>query len=545
MAAKQLEFDEKARQTLLRGINKLARAVSATLGPKGRNVVLDKKFGSPTVTKDGVTVAKEIELDNPYENMGAQMVREVASKTSDAAGDGTTTATVLAESVYREGLKYVTSGANPIGIQRGIQKAVDAGVTQLAKISKKVKDKDEIKQVATVSANWDPAIGEIIADAMDKVGKDGTITVEEAKSIETTLDVVEGMQFDKGYLSPYFVTDSESMETRLADAYLLIFEKKITSLKDLLPLLEKVAKVGKPLMIIAEDVEGEALATLVVNKLRGTLNVCAVKAPGFGDRRKAMLEDIAILTGGRCITEDLGIKLENIQVEDLGKAKSIVVDKENTTIVEGSGKSSAIQGRVGQIRRQIEETTSDYDREKLQERLAKLAGGVAVIHVGAATETEMKEKKARVEDALHATRAAVEEGIVPGGGVALLRCVPAIKKVESANDDEEIGVKIVQRAVEEPLRALAANAGEEGSLIVQEVKKRKSSDGYNVATGKYEDLVKAGVVDPTKVTRTALQNSASIAGLLLTTECLITEIPEPEKPAPGGDHHGPGGGGMY
>ena len=545
MAAKQLEFDEKARQTLLRGINKLARAVSATLGPKGRNVVLDKKFGSPTVTKDGVTVAKEIELDNPYENMGAQMVREVASKTSDAAGDGTTTATVLAESVYREGLKYVTSGANPIGIQRGIQKAVDAGVAQLAKISKKVKDKDEIKQVATVSANWDPAIGEIIADAMDKVGKDGTITVEEAKSIETTLDVVEGMQFDKGYLSPYFVTDSESMETRLADAYLLIFEKKITSLKDLLPLLEKVAKVGKPLMIIAEDVEGEALATLVVNKLRGTLNVCAVKAPGFGDRRKAMLEDIAILTGGRCITEDLGIKLENIQVEDLGKAKSIVVDKENTTIVEGSGKSSTIQGRVGQIRRQIEETTSDYDREKLQERLAKLAGGVAVIHVGAATETEMKEKKARVEDALHATRAAVEEGIVPGGGVALLRCVPAIKKVESANDDEEIGVKIVQRAVEEPLRALAANAGEEGSLIVQEVKKRKSSDGYNVATGKYEDLVKAGVVDPKKVTRTALQNSASIAGLLLTTECLITEIPEPEKPAPGGDHHGPGGGGMY
>lgn len=545
MAAKQLEFDEKARQTLLRGINKLARAVSGTLGPKGRNVVLDKKFGSPTVTKDGVTVAKEIELDNPYENMGAQMVREVASKTSDAAGDGTTTATVLAESVYREGLKYVTSGANPIGIQRGIQKAVDAGVAQLAKISKKVKDKDEIKQVATVSANWDPAIGEIIADAMDKVGKDGTITVEEAKSIETTLDVVEGMQFDKGYLSPYFVTDSESMETRLADAYLLIFEKKITSLKDLLPLLEKVAKVGKPLMIIAEDVEGEALATLVVNKLRGTLNVCAVKAPGFGDRRKAMLEDIAILTGGRCITEDLGIKLENIQVEDLGRAKSIVVDKENTTIVEGSGKSSAIQGRVGQIRRQIEETTSDYDREKLQERLAKLAGGVAVIHVGAATETEMKEKKARVEDALHATRAAVEEGIVPGGGVALLRCVPAIKKVESANDDEEIGVKIVQRAVEEPLRALAANAGEEGSLIVQEVKKRKSSDGYNVATGKYEDLVKAGVVDPKKVTRTALQNSASIAGLLLTTECLITEIPEPEKPAPGGDHHGPGGGGMY
>ena len=544
MAAKQLEFDEKARQTLLRGVSKLARAVSATLGPKGRNVVLDKKFGSPTVTKDGVTVAKEIELENPYENMGAQMVREVASKTSDLAGDGTTTATVLAEAIYREGLKYVTSGANPIGIQRGIQKAVEAGVEKLASIAKKVKDKEEIKQVATVSANWDPTIGEIIADAMDKVGKDGTITVEEAKSIETTLDVVEGMQFDKGYLSPYFVTDSDSMEARLADAYILIFEKKISNLKDLLPLLEKVAKLGKPLMIIAEDVEGEALATLVVNKLRGTLNICAVKAPGFGDRRKAMLEDIAILTGGRCITEDLGIKLENLQIEDLGQAKSIVVDKENTTIVEGNGKSSDIQGRVGQIRRQIEETTSDYDREKLQERLAKLAGGVAVINVGAATETEMKEKKARVEDALHATRAAVEEGIVPGGGVALLRCLPAIEKVEPANHDEEIGIAIVMRAVEAPLRALAANAGEEGSLIVQEVKKRKSNEGYNVATGEYLDLVKAGVVDPKKVTRTALQNASSIAGLLLTTECLITEIPEPEKPASGGDHHGPGPG-MY
>ena len=544
MAAKQLEFDEKARQTLLRGVSKLARAVSATLGPKGRNVVLDKKFGSPTVTKDGVTVAKEIELENPYENMGAQMVREVASRTSDAAGDGTTTATVLAEAIYREGLKYVTSGANPIGIQRGIQKAVDAGVAQLAKIAKRVKDKEEIKQVATVSANWDPTIGEIIADAMDKVGKDGTITVEEAKSIETTLDVVEGMQFDKGYLSPYFVTDSDSMEARLSDAYILIFEKKVSNLKDLLPLLEKVAKLGKPLMIIAEDVEGEALATLVVNKLRGTLNICAVKAPGFGDRRKAMLEDIAILTGGRCITEDLGIKLENIEVSDLGQAKSIVVDKENTTIVEGGGKSSDIQGRVGQIRRQIEETTSDYDREKLQERLAKLAGGVAVINVGAATESEMKEKKARVEDALHATRAAVEEGIVPGGGVALLRCLPAIVKVEGANHDEQIGVSIVTRAVEAPLRALAANAGEEGSLIVQEVKKSKGNNGYNVATGEYLDLVKAGVVDPKKVTRTALQNSASIAGLLLTTECLITEIPEPEKPAPAGDHHGPGPG-MY
>jgi chaperonin GroEL len=540
MAAKQLEFDESARHALLAGVSKLARAVKATLGPKGRNVVLDKKFGSPTVTKDGVTVAKEIELEDPYENMGAQMVREVASKTSDSAGDGTTTATVLAEAIYREGLKYVTSGANPIGIQRGITKAVDAAVGQLAKIAKKVKDKEEIKQVATVSANWDATIGEIIADAMDKVGKDGTITVEEAKSIETTLDVVEGMQFDKGYLSPYFVTDSDSMECRLSDPYILIFEKKVSNLKDLLPLLEKVAKLGKPLMIIAEDVEGEALATLVVNKLRGTISICAVKAPGFGDRRKAMLEDIAILTGGRCITEDLGIKLENIQVEDLGQAKSVVVDKENTTIVEGAGKSSDIQGRVNQIRRQIEETTSDYDREKLQERLAKLAGGVAVINVGAATETEMKEKKARVEDALHATRAAVEEGIVPGGGVALLRTLPAIEKCEGDNDDENIGISIVRRAVEEPLRALAANAGEEGSLIVQEVKRSKGTNGYNVATGEYTDLVKAGVVDPKKVTRTALQNAGSISGLLLTTEALITEIPEKEPPAPAGGHHGPG-----
>ena len=506
-------------------------------------MVLDKKFGSPTVTKDGVTVAKEIELEDPYENMGAQMVREVASKTSDAAGDVTTTATVLAESIYREGLKYVTSGANPIGIQRGITKAVDAAVEQLAKIAKKVKDKDEIKQVATVSANWDDTIGEIIADAMDKVGKDGTITVEEAKSIETTLDVVEGMQFDKGYLSPYFVTDSDSMECRLSDPYILIYEKKVSNLKDLLPILEKVAKVGKPIMIIAEDIEGEALATLVVNKLRGTLNICAVKAPGFGDRRKAMLEDIAILTGGRCITEDLGIKLENIPLEDLGSAKSVIVDKENSTIVEGAGKSSDIQGRVNQIRRQIEETTSDYDREKLQERLAKLAGGVAVINVGAATETEMKEKKARVEDALHATRAAVEEGIVPGGGVALLRTLPAIEKCEGANDDENIGISIVKRAVEEPLRALAANAGEEGSLIVQEVKRSKGSMGYNVATGEYCDLLKAGVVDPKKVTRTALQNAGSIAGLLLTTEALITEIPEKESAPAGGGHHGPDMGG--
>jgi chaperonin GroEL len=540
MAAKQLVFDEVARQALLKGVQKLAKAVVATLGPKGRNVVLDKKFGSPTVTKDGVTVAKEIELDDPYENMGAQMVREVASKTSDAAGDGTTTATVLAEAIYREGLKYVTSGANPIGIQRGIQKAVDAAVEQLAKIAKKVKDKEEIKQVATVSANWDTTIGEIIADAMDKVGKDGTITVEEAKSIDTTLEVVEGMQFDKGYLSPYFVTNAETMVAKLEDAYILNYEKKISSLKDLLPVLEKVAKVGKPLLVISEEVEGEALATLVVNKLRGTINVCAVKAPGFGDRRKAMMEDIAILTGGKCITEDLGLKLESIGLEDLGRAKSIEVDKENTTIIEGYGKSSEIQGRVNQIRRQIEETTSDYDREKLQERLAKLAGGVAVINVGAATETEMKEKKARVEDALHATRAAVEEGIVPGGGVALIRCIAAIDALNLKDDDEKIGVDIIKRAVESPLRSLAANAGVEGSLIVQEVKKRKGNEGYNVATGEYEDLVKAGVVDPKKVTRSALQNAASIAGLLLTTECLITEVPEKEKPAaPAG--HGPGG----
>jgi chaperonin GroEL len=543
MAAKQLVFEEAARQSLLKGINKLARAVIATLGPKGRNVVLDKKFGSPTVTKDGVTVAKEIELEDPFENMGAQMVREVASKTSDAAGDGTTTATVLAEAIYSQGLKFVTAGANPISIQRGITKAVETAVDQLSKISKKVKDKEEIKQVATVSANWDSTIGEIIADAMDKVGKDGTITVEEAKSIETTLDVVEGMQFDKGYLSPYFVTNAETMEAKLEDAYILIYEKKITSLKDLLPLLEKVAKIGKPLLIISEEVEGEALATLVVNKLRGTINVCAVKAPGFGDRRKAMCEDIGILTGAKFISEDLGIKLENVQLEDLGRAKSIVIDKENTTIVEGGGKSSEIQGRVNQIRRQIDETTSDYDREKLQERLAKLAGGVAVINVGAATETEMKEKKARVEDALHATRAAVEEGIVAGGGVALLRCLPVLENLK-LQGDEQIGVDIVKRSIEEPLRALATNAGVEGSIVVQEVKRRKGNEGYNVATAEYEDLVKAGVVDPKKVTRTALQNAASIAGLLLTTECLITEIPEKEKAAPAPGGHGGGMGGM-
>ena len=536
MSAKQLKFDETARQALLKGVSTLSKAVTATLGPKGRNVVLDKKFGSPTVTKDGVTVAKEIDLEDPYENMGAQMVREVSSKTSDAAGDGTTTATVLAEAIFRDGLKHVTAGASPIAIQRGIQKAVEAAVAALDKAAKKVKDKEEIKQVATVSANWDEEIGEIIADAMDKVGKDGTITVEEAKSIETTLDVVEGMQFDKGYLSPYFATDTDSMECRLEDAYILIYEKKISTLKDMVPLLEKVAKTGKPMLIIAEDVEGEALATLVVNRIRGTLNIAAVKAPGFGDRRKAMLEDIAILTGGRCITEDLGIKLESVELSDLGRSKSIVVDKENTTMVEGGGKSSEIQARVNQIRRQIEETTSDYDREKLQERLAKLAGGVAVINVGAATETEMKEKKARVEDALHATRAAVEEGIVPGGGVALLRTRSAIDKLQ-LETDQQIGVTIIRNAVEAPLRALVANAGLEGAVIVQKVLDSKGNTGFNVATEEYEDLVKAGVVDPKKVTRIALQNAGSIAGLLLTTECLITEIPEKEPPMPAGGGH--------
>ena len=541
MAAKQLLFDEAARQEILKGVEILAKAVKATLGPKGRNVVIDKKFGSPTITKDGVSVAKEIELPNPYQNIGAQLVREVASKTSDIAGDGTTTATVLAEAIYREGLKHVTAGANPVSLQRGIQKAVDAATEQLTKIAKKVKDKEEIKQVATVSANWDTAIGEIIAEAMDKVGKDGTITVEEAKSIETTLDVVEGMQFDKGYLSPYFVTNAETLEAKLDDAYILLYEKKISSLKELLPILEKVAKTSKPLLIISEEVEGEALATLVVNKLRGTLNVAAVKAPGFGDRRKAMLEDIAILTGGRLITEDLGIKLDSLELADLGRAKTIVVEKENTTIIEGNGKNSEIQGRVNQIRRQIEETTSDYDREKLQERLAKLAGGVAVIHVGAATETEMKEKKARVEDALHATRAAVEEGIVAGGGVALLRTLPAIEALKLSIVDEQIGVDIVRRAVEAPLRELARNAGVEGGLIVQEVKRRKGNEGYNVATGEYEDLVKAGVVDPKKVTRSALQNAASIAGLLLTTEAVITEIPEKKEKPAGDPHHGGGG----
>ena len=542
--AKQLVFDEPARKKILKGVEILAKAVKTTLGPKGRNVLIDKKFGAPMVTKDGVTVAKEIELEDPFENMGAQMVKEVASRTNDNAGDGTTTATVLAEAIYREGLRNVSAGCNPIFLKRGIDKAVDAAVAELHKNSKAVKDREEIRQVATVSANWDTEIGNIIADAMDKVGKDGTITVEEAKSIETYLDVVEGMQFDKGYLSPYFVTNTDTMEAVLEDAYILIHEKKISSLSDLLPILQAVAKTGKPLMIIAEDVEGEALAALVVNRLRGTLNVCAVKAPGFGDRRKAMLEDIAILTGGRCITEDLGIKLENIQVADLGRAKRITVSKENTTIVEGCGKASDIQARVKLIRRSIEETSSDYDREKLQERLAKLAGGVAVINVGAATEPEMKEKKMRVDDALHATRAAVEEGISAGGSVALLRTAKAIETLTaSLEGDEAIGAAIVRRAIEAPLRQLCANAGEEGALVVKEVLKSKGGMGYNVATGKFEDLFKAGVVDPTKVTRTALQNACSVSGLLLTTECMISDKPE-EKKAPAMDPSMGGMGGM-
>ncbi|MES2308301.1 MAG: chaperonin GroEL [Verrucomicrobiota bacterium] len=541
MAAKQIAFDSDARYALLRGVEKLSKAVKSTLGPRGRVVVIDKKFGSPTITKDGVTVAKEIELADAFENIGAQLVREVASKTSDNAGDGTTTATVLAEAIYREGLKNVVAGASPADLKRGIEKAVEAITVELGRISKKVKEKEEIKQVATVSANWDETIGEIIADALEKVGKDGTVTVEEAKSIETTLEVVEGMQFDKGYLSPYFVTNAEDLEAVLENAYILIHEKKISSLKDMLPLLEKVAKSSRPLLIIAEEVEGEALATLVVNKLRGTIQVCAVKAPGFGDRRKAMLEDIAVLTGGKLITEDLGIKLENVGLEDLGRAKRLVIDKENTTIIEGEGKSSDINGRVAQIRRQIEETTSDYDKEKLQERLAKLAGGVAVINVGAATETAMKEKKARVEDALHATRAAVEEGIVPGGGVALIRAQKSLDKVE-ATGDELIGVNIIRRAIEEPLRTLVNNAAGDSSVVVNEIKNRKGAEGYNVAKDTYVDMFKAGIVDPTKVTRSALQNAASIASLLLTTEAVITEIPEKDKaPAAGG---APGMGGM-
>src|SRR6267378_58353 len=531
MAAKEIIFDEKARQAILSGVQTLAKAVKVTLGPRGRNVVLDKKWGSPTITKDGVTVAKEIELEDRYENMGAQMVREVATKTSDVAGDGTTTATVLAEAIFREGLRNVTAGSNPMGIKRGIDKAVRAVVEELKTFSKSVKDPKEIMQVASISANGDQEIGKIIADAMDKVGKDGTITVEEAKSMETTLDLVEGMQFDKGYISPYFVTDKENMEAILEDCYILIYEKKLSNMKDLLPLLEKVAQKAKPLLVIAEDVEGEALATLVVNKLRGTLQACAVKAPGFGDRRKAMLED-------------LGIKLENVKVEDLGRAKRITVDKENTTIVEGAGKKADIQGQIAQIKKQIEDTTSDYDKEKLQERLAKLAGGVAVVHVGAATETEMKEKKARVEDALHATRAAVEEGIVPGGGVALLWCQRVLDKVKGTTEDEKIGIDIVRRALEEPIRMIAQNAGAEGSIIVGKVKESKDKNfGYNAQTDTYEDLVAAGVIDPTKVTRTALQNAASIAGLLLTTECVVVEKKEKDKtpPMPGGG----GMGGMY
>ena len=536
MAAKQLIFDEQARQRVLRGVEKLAKAVKVTLGPKGRNVLIDKKFGSPTATKDGVTVAKEVELECPFENMGAQMVRESASKTSDVAGDGTTTATVLAEAIYREGLRSVTAGASPIHIQRGIHKAVEVAVGELAKISKKVKDKEEIKQVATVSANWDKSIGEIIADAMDQVGKDGTITVEEAKSIETTLEVVEGMQFDKGYLSPYFITDADAMTTVLNDCHLLMYEKKISSVKDIQPILEKVVTAGnKPLLIISEDVEGEALATLVVNRIRGTIKVCAVKAPGFGDRRKAMMEDIAILSGGRFITEDLGLKLESIELSDLGHAETVKVEKENCTIIDGNGKASEIKGRIEQIRRQIDETTSDYDREKLQERLAKLAGGVAVINVGAATESEMKEKKARVEDALHATRAAVEEGIVPGGGTALLRCLPALKKLK-LKGDENLGVQIVRHALEAPLRELSANAGLEGAVVVRGVLDAEGNVGYDLGTETYTDLIKAGVVDPTKVCRSALQNAASIAALLLTTECLITDIPEKEKAPAGGGH---------
>jgi len=534
--AKQIVHGEDSRQAILRGVNMLADAVKITLGPKGRNVVLDKKFGSPTITKDGVTVAKEIELKEPLENMGAQMVKEVASKTSDVAGDGTTTATVLAQAIFREGVKTVAAGANPMAVKRGIERAVEVAVEKIKELSKPVKG-EMIAQVATVSANNDSTIGNIIAEAMKKVGKDGVITVEEAKAIETTLDVVEGMQFDRGYLSPYFVTDPDRMECVLENALILIHEKKISTMKDLLPLLEQVAKMGRPLLIIAEEVEGEALATLVVNKLRGTLQAAAVKAPGFGDRRKAMLEDIAILTGGKSLTEDLGIKLENVHIEDLGKAKKVVIDKDNTTIVEGAGKSQAIEGRVKQLRTQIDETTSDYDREKLQERLAKLVGGVAVIKVGAATETEMKEKKARVEDAMHATRAAVEEGIVPGGGVAFVRAVPALDKVKLEHD-EQIGVNIVKRSLEEPLRMIASNAGHEGAVVLGKVKEAKDPNlGFDAATEEYTDMISAGILDPAKVARTALQNAASISALMLTTEALVSEIPEEEK-APAGP---PGG----
>jgi chaperonin GroEL len=543
--AKQIIYGEQSRQAILRGVNQLADAVKVTLGPKGRNVILDKKFGSPTITKDGVTVAKEIDLKDPLENMGAQMVREVASKTSDTAGDGTTTATVLAQAIYREGARNVVAGANPMELKRGIEKAVEAIVEEVKKMSRPVTG-NMVAQVGTISANSDATIGKIIAEAMDKVGKDGVITVEEAKTLETSLDIVEGMQFDRGYLSAYFVTDPERMEVVLENPVILIHEKKISSMKDLLPVLEQVARLGRPLLIIAEDIEGEALATLVVNKLRGTLQAAAVKAPGFGDRRKAMLEDIATLTGGRAITEDLGIKLENIKLEDLGKAKKVTIDKDNTTIVEGAGTSSAIEGRVKQIRGQVEDTTSDYDREKLQERLAKLVGGVAVIKVGAATETEMKEKKARVEDAMHATKAAVEEGIVPGGGVALVRSAKALDKLK-LEGDQAVGLQIIRRAIEEPMRWIAMNAGQEGSIVVSKVKEQKNADeGFNAATEVYEDLVKAGVIDPAKVVRSALQNASSIASLLLTTEALVSEIPEEKKePAGGHAHGGPGMGGMY
>jgi len=540
MPAKQLKYDEEARRAVLNGVDKLANAVKVTLGPKGRNVVLDKKFGAPTITKDGVTVAKEIELPDPFENMGAQMVREVASKTSDVAGDGTTTATVLAQAIFREGMKNVTAGANPMALKRGIDRAVEAVVEEIKKISKPTKGKKEIAQVATISANNDKTIGDLIAEAMEKVGKDGVITVEEAKGVETQLEVVEGMQFDRGYISPYFVTDPERMEAVIENPLILIHEKKISNMKDLLPVLEQIAKMGKPLLIIAEEVEGEALATLVVNKLRGTLNTCAVKAPGFGDRRKEMLKDVAVLTGGEVISEELGIKLENIRLDDLGKCKKVVVDKENTTLIEGAGSQKEIEGRIKQIRTQIEETTSDYDKEKLQERLAKLAGGVAVIKVGAPTEVAMKEKKARVEDALNATRAAVEEGIVPGGGVVLLRAAAALEKVKFSGD-EKTGADIIRRALEEPIRQIAENAGTEGSIVVQKVREGSGAFGFNAETEAYEDLVSAGIIDPTKVTRIALQNAASIAGLLVTTECLVTEIPEKKESMPPMPH-GHGGG---
>ncbi|MBU2461665.1 chaperonin GroEL [bacterium] len=544
MMAKQLKFSDEGRKSVQRGVNALANAVKVTLGPKGRNVILDKKFGSPTITCDGVTVAKEVELEDPFENMGAQLVREVASKTSDVAGDGTTTATVLAQAIFNEGVKNIAAGANPIILKRGIDKAVEAVVAELKKEAKEVKEKKEMAQVATISAHMDATIGNLIADAMEKVGKDGVITVEEAKTIETTLDVVDGMQFDRGYLSPYFVTDAERMEAILEDPYILIYEKKLSAMKDLLPILEKIAQSGKPFLIIAEDVEGEALATLVVNKIRGILKCMAVKAPGFGDRRKSSLEDIAILTGGKMIAEELGIKIENVQLEDLGKAKRVVIDKENTTIIEGAGKSSDIKARISQIRLQIDDTKSDYDKEKLQERLAKLAGGVAVINVGAATETEMKERKARVEDALHATRAAVEEGVIPGGGVSLLRAQKAINELK-LEGDEKVGAKIIYRALEEPLRQIVENAGLEGSIVVAEIRKETAiTFGYDADKDCYCNLVEAGILDPLKVTRTALQNAASIAGLMLTTECLVTEIPEKEKTSPM-PHGGGGMGDMY